>query len=322
VWELGDDDGALDHLLDGYAMLVRVSFRRGRATGAHRQLESDAYKAAREHGRPLLREFGHCPKPPASLLDRVRNVVGLVTGETLTDNANVTVLPLGDDGRVMCFTETTRGSILIDPHTLGTIGRFRYADVLGVMNKLQPAHPIVTSSGFWTLLPDLVRSGYLLVKMAAGSNERKVVGRVVCRGGPTPGWVHSFAVTENYVVVPEMPLRYSTSSMIRSEPSQFYLFDWLPASGSYMHIVRKSTGKTVSANIFDPADERNLPASRTWISWRSCRWLALRCHLPWQLTSSTRTRRSVRTGRQPLSSSTAASTTLILRSSTHLPSTS
>ena len=81
--------------------------------------------------------------------------------------------------------------------------------------------------------------------MAAGSSERNVVGRVDCRGGPTPGWLHSFAVTENYVVVPEMPLRCS----IKSELAQFYLFDWFPASGSYMHVVHKSTGKTVSANF-------------------------------------------------------------------------
>ena len=87
------------------------------------------------------------------------------------------------------------------------------------------------------------------MRMAAGSSERKVVGRVNCRGRPTPGWLHSFAVTENYVVVPEMPLRYSIGSMLKSQRAQFYLFDWLPASGSYMHVVHKSTGKTVSANF-------------------------------------------------------------------------
>ena len=43
--------------------------------------------------------------------------------------------------------------------------------------------------------------------------------------------------------MPEMPLRCS----IKSELAQFYLFDWFPASGSYMHVVRKSTEKTVSA---------------------------------------------------------------------------
>ena len=137
VWEVGDGS-ALGHLFDGYATLVRVSFRRGRAAGAHRQLESDAYRSAKERCRPPLREFGHCPTKPASLVDRARGVVGLVTGRALSDNANVAVLPLGD-GRVMCLTETTRSSALIDPCTLATIGKFRYADALG--GVIQAGHP-------------------------------------------------------------------------------------------------------------------------------------------------------------------------------------
>lgn len=241
LWDVGDR--AFHHLFDGYATLVRVSFRQGRATGAHRQIESDAYKAAKAHGQPRLREFSQCPKP-ANLLDRVSNVVGLVSGAVLTDNPNSAVLPLGD-GRVMCLTETTKSSFLIDPDSLDTVGKFRYTDKLGSM--IQSAHPIVTESEFLTLLPDLARPGHLVVRMEAGSNERKVIGRVDCRGGPTPGWMHSFAVTENHVVVPEMPLRYSSTSLLKSELAQFYAFDWLPTSGSYMHVMCKSTGKTVAS---------------------------------------------------------------------------
>jgi len=83
--------------------------------------------------------------------------------------------------------------------------------------------------------------------MAAGSDKREVIGRVDCRGGPTPGWMHSFAVTENYVVVPEMPLRYSASRLLKGEPAPYYAFEWLPASGSYMHVMCRSTGKTVAS---------------------------------------------------------------------------
>ncbi|KAL5227703.1 hypothetical protein ABZP36_015968 [Zizania latifolia] len=243
LWDVGDH--TFHHVFDGYATLVRVSFRRGRATGAHRQIESEAYKATMAHGRPILREFSHCPAP-ANLLERVGNLVGLVSGAAITDNPNIGVLQLGD-GRVMCLTETTKGSILIDPASLETVGRFRYTDRIGGMYMVQSAHPIVTESEFLTLLPDLARPGHLLVKMEAGSNERKVIGRVDCRGGPTPGWLHSFAVTENYVVVPEMPLRYSSTSLLKSELAPFYVFEWLPVSGSYMHVMGKSTGKTVAS---------------------------------------------------------------------------
>jgi carlactone synthase/all-trans-10'-apo-beta-carotenal 13,14-cleaving dioxygenase len=165
----------------------------------------------------------------------VSNVVVTLTGAALTDNPNSAVLPLGD-GRVLCLTETTKSSsVLIDPDTLNTVGKFRYADKLGSM-MIQSAHPITVTTGdehddeLLTVLPDLApRLGYLVVRMASGSNERKVIGRVYCRGG------HSFAVTDRYVVVPEMPLRYSASSLVRSELAPYYAFDWLPASGSYMH---------------------------------------------------------------------------------------
>jgi len=122
LWDVGEHSS--DHIFDGYATLVRISFRRGRATGAHRQVESDAYKAAMAHGRPLHREFSQlCPSmQPGSLLDRVRNVVGLGSGTLLTDNANISVLPLGD-GQVLCLTEATKSSVLIDPETLDTIGK-------------------------------------------------------------------------------------------------------------------------------------------------------------------------------------------------------
>ena len=163
LWDVGDH--AFDHLFDGYATLVRVSFRHGRATGAHRQIESDAYTSARANGRPVLREFSQCP-PNSSLLDRVRNVVGTLTGAALTDNPNSAVLPLpvvvGDDGRrqVLCLTltETTKSSILIDPDTLDTVGKFRYADKLGSM-MIQSAHPITTTGGdeLLTVIPDLAR---------------------------------------------------------------------------------------------------------------------------------------------------------------------
>jgi len=82
------------------------------------------YIAAMAHGRPLHRKLSQlCPSmQPGSLLDRVRNVVGLGSGTLLTDNANISVLPLGD-GQVLCLTEATKSSVLIDPETLDTIGK-------------------------------------------------------------------------------------------------------------------------------------------------------------------------------------------------------
>ncbi|CAL4961436.1 unnamed protein product [Urochloa decumbens] len=241
LWNLGDY--GFRHLFDGYATLVRVSFRNGRAVGAHRQIESEAYKAARAHGKVCYREFSEVPKPD-SFLSYVGQLASLFSGSSLTDNSNTGVVRLGD-GRVLCLTETIKGSIVVDPDTLDTLGKFDYTDSLGGL--IHSAHPIVTDTEFWTLIPDLIRPGYSVVRMDAGTNERRFVGRVDCRGGPAPGWVHSFPITEHYVVVPEMPLRYCARNLLRAEPTPLYKFEWHLESGSYMHVMCKASGKVVAS---------------------------------------------------------------------------
>jgi carlactone synthase/all-trans-10'-apo-beta-carotenal 13,14-cleaving dioxygenase len=45
--------------------------------------------------------------------------------------------------------------------------------------------------------------------------------------------------------MPEMPVRYSPARMLMSERTPLYIMDWLPDSGSYMHVICRSTGNTV-----------------------------------------------------------------------------
>ncbi|KAF8393416.1 hypothetical protein HHK36_021660 [Tetracentron sinense] len=201
MWHIGEYN--FRHLFDGYATLVRLHFENGGLIAGHRQIESDAYKAAMKNKKLCYREFSEAPKPE-NFLSYVGEVANLFSGASLTDNANTGVVRLGD-GRVVCLTETIKGSIEINPNTLETIGKFEYRDNLGGL--IHSAHPVVTGSEMLTLLPDLVKPGYVVVRMEAGTNERKVIGRVNCRGGPAPGWVHSFPVTEHYIIVPEMSLR-------------------------------------------------------------------------------------------------------------------
>ncbi|KAG6770607.1 hypothetical protein POTOM_026293 [Populus tomentosa] len=241
MWHVGDYN--FRHLFDGYATLVRLHFENGRLIAAHRQIESEAYKAAKKNNKLCYREFSEVPKPD-NFLSYVGELANLFSGASLTDNANTGVVKLGD-GRVVCLTETQKGSIVVDPNTLDTLGKFEYSDSLGGL--IHSAHPIVTDTEFLTLLPDLFRPGYLVVRMEPGSNERKVIGRVDCRGGPAPGWVHSFPVTEHYVIVPEMPLRYCAQNLLRAEPTPLYKFEWHPESKGFMHVMCKASGKIVAS---------------------------------------------------------------------------
>ncbi|XWS26343.1 hypothetical protein CRYUN_Cryun26dG0024200 [Craigia yunnanensis] len=240
LWHI--EDYNFRHLFDGYATLVKLHFENGRLIAGHRQIESEAYKAARKNKKICFREFSEVPKYE-NFMAYVGDLAKLFSGASLTDNANTGVVKLGD-GRVVCLTETQKGSLVIDPNSLETLGRFEYGDSLGGL--IHSAHPIVTDTEFLTLLPDLVNPGYMVVRMEPGTNERKVIGRVNCRGGPAPGWVHSFPVTEHYVIVPEMPLRYCAQNLLRAEPTPLYKFEWHPESKAFLHVMCKASGKIVS----------------------------------------------------------------------------
>ncbi|XP_021911970.1 carotenoid cleavage dioxygenase 8 homolog B, chloroplastic-like [Carica papaya] len=241
MWHIGDYN--FRHLFDGYATIVKLQFQNGHLVAGHRQIESEAYKAAKKNNKLCYREFSEAPKPK-NFLNYIGNLAKLLSGASLTDNANTGVVKLGD-GRVVCLTETQKGSIIIDPDTLETLGKFEYSDLLGGL--LHSAHPIVTDTEFLTLLPDLVNPGYLVARMEVGSNERKVIGRVNCRGGPSPGWVHSFPVTEHYIIIPEMPLRYCAKNLLKAEPTPLYKFEWHPNSKAFMHVMSKASGKIVTS---------------------------------------------------------------------------
>ncbi|KAK8602508.1 hypothetical protein V6N13_057863 [Hibiscus sabdariffa] len=241
LWHI--EDYNFRHLFDGYATLVKLHFENGRLIAGHRQVESEAYKAAKKNRKVCFREFSEVPEYE-NFMAYVGDLAKLFSGASLTDNANTGVVKLGD-GRVVCLTETQKGSLVIDPISLDTLGRFEYSDSLGGL--IHSAHPIVTDSEFLTLLPDLVKPGYIVVRMQPGTNERKVIGRVNCRGGPAPGWVHSFPVTEHYVVVPEMSLRYCAQNLLRAEPTPLYKFEWHPQSKAFLHVMCKASGKLVTS---------------------------------------------------------------------------
>lgn len=239
-FQIGDHE--FEHLFDGYAALVRVHFKEGKLKVAHAQLQSEAFKSAKRLGRPLFTEFSETSKHdnPFSYFGEL---VSMAFGTNLTDNASVSVVRLGDR-RVVCFTETIKGSIEINADTLETLGQFKYDDKEGGI--LHTAHPFVNDEEFINLIPNLLNPGYTIVRMEAGTNTRKVLGRVKCRGNVV-AWVHSFSVTENYIVVPEISLKYSMAKILKNEPCPYYIFDWEPHSEAFIHVIDKKTGEEIAS---------------------------------------------------------------------------
>src|SRR4051794_13037051 len=183
-------DGGIRHWFDGLAMLHRFAIRDGRVSYANRFLRTKAYAAAQE-GRVGYREFAS--DPCRSLFRRVTSIFD----PGFTDNAVVNVVRSGDE--FMALTETPM-PIRFDPGTLDTLGVAESPS-----GESPTAHPHVdprTGELINAAVHFGARSSYVVSTRAAGGAWRKV-GAVGVR---EPGYMHSFGLTERYVVLVMGPL--------------------------------------------------------------------------------------------------------------------
>jgi carotenoid cleavage dioxygenase-like enzyme len=193
-FEFGDDRAT--HWFDGLAMLRRYGFDDGRIRYTNRFLRTEAHADAQSGA--TAGEFASGGGP---LREAVRWLRALGPPES-TDNANVHVARFGDE--FVALTEAPR-RVAFDPETLETRGEFRWDDDL--REHLATAHFSVDSHrgetvGYATTFGR--QSKYHLYRVADDSVERERFATIDAEG---PGYVHDMAITDDYAILVEPPLR-------------------------------------------------------------------------------------------------------------------
>ncbi|QLD87298.1 carotenoid oxygenase family protein [Natronomonas halophila] len=193
-FEFGDERAT--HWFDGLAMLRRYAFSDGTVRYTNRFLRTEAYEDA-ESGA-TAGEFASGGGP---LREALRWLRALGPPEP-TDNANVHVARFG--GHHVALTEAPR-RIAFDAETLETRGEFRWND--DIPEHLATAHFAVDphrdeTVGYATAFGR--QSTYHFYRIPDGSAERERFASVDAEG---PGYVHDCAITENYAILVEPPLR-------------------------------------------------------------------------------------------------------------------
>jgi carlactone synthase/all-trans-10'-apo-beta-carotenal 13,14-cleaving dioxygenase len=251
TYENGTEEGML-HLFDGYGMVAMIELdgKENRATITNSFVRSSAYSAFKNNGAMNWREFG-TPKKIHSVVDKAKDVMETVggamgMGETkgVTDNASVHVIErnAGYDkqGNAMtelwAMTETVPGTFALDPASLETKKRVAFSDSLD--GTLTTAHPSVSDDGTLFNLLSVPGKGFTVYRMANdGKNCREKIADVPHKRPLSPAWIHDFPATNEFAVVPEMPLYFNLASLTLGLDGTHLFMDWIPTDGTTLHVV-------------------------------------------------------------------------------------
>jgi beta,beta-carotene 9',10'-dioxygenase len=223
------------HWFDGLAMLHRFTFDQGEVSYANKFVQSPAYQKAKETGKISYAEFA--TDPCRSLFKRITSVFA---PSELGSNTNVNISKLGE--RFVAFTETPL-PIEFDPQTLETVGVIRFDDKLaGEISTPHPHYDAVRRAGINSMTHFSAKSSYNIYATGDGEPKRSLIGAI-----PTqePAYIHSFAITEQYIVVVEFPLVVNPLTMLLAGKPFIENFQWKPERGSRFFVMRKDDGQVV-----------------------------------------------------------------------------
>lgn len=232
---------ALEHWFDALAMLRGFRFSDGSIRYTNRFVGSKDFRVAREEGR-IRRSLPGTPadaSPPARLY---RAATG-----AFQDNPSIGVVEL--DGDLYAVTESPIG-IQIDPETLETTGRRDLTAGLDATVTLGHTH--VDDGVQWGLAARFgAESTYTLFRRDPGG-EPTPLTRLVFDSHPP--YLHSFALTERFVVVPEPPFGVDFRALgLRLPFGATFLDAFGPRDAPpRFHLLDRGTGERVAVVHDDP----------------------------------------------------------------------
>ena len=239
-FEVGDQD--YNHWFDGHAMLHAFRLGEGAVAYRNRFVASKSRQEALEQGEIARSEFA--TDPCMSIFGRVMSLFNPAP----TDNASINVARLDD--AYVALTETPL-PVRFDPETLETVGAVAFEDEVDV--DTSTAHPHVEPDTGRTLSYAASFGRPCLYKILGVSPEartREVVARLDV---DRPSYMHSFGMTERYVVLSEWPIVVNPLDLLLRGKPFIENFEWQPERGTRFRILRKRDGAEVATCRADPA---------------------------------------------------------------------
>jgi beta,beta-carotene 9',10'-dioxygenase len=223
-------NSALTHWFDGFALLRRFEFENGEIEYSSRFLDTEAYRGARE-GELRYPEFG--TNPSWGLLDRLKNVMR----GRLTDNASISVRCRDSEYRAV--TETARETVF-DPTDLSTLGEREVN--LNATGTLAHDHYDFLQEEWVGLGTRFGRNSSYVLYRDPDDGPLETIAEIE---RDEPAYIHSFALTDHFVVITEHPFTASPRRFLADCPF-VESFRWYPDRETIFLVVDRQTGETLS----------------------------------------------------------------------------
>ncbi|XP_038548670.1 beta,beta-carotene 9',10'-oxygenase-like [Micropterus salmoides] len=247
-FEIGNQK--FNHWFDGMALLHQFKISNGQVTYKSRFLSSDSYQANKEHNRIAVSEFGTVtmPDPCKNLFQRFLSRFAM---PKTSDNANVSFVNYKGDYYV---TTETGAMHKVDPETLETTKKVDWSKFIAVNGAT--AHPHTEPDGTTynmgnSYTPTGAYYNIIRVPPTKKTAGETLEGATVLCSIPSvdktkPSYYHSFAMSENYVVFIEQPIKLDLLNIVMGIVSGKSISDnvlWDPELNTIFHLIHKHTGK-------------------------------------------------------------------------------
>jgi carotenoid cleavage dioxygenase-like enzyme len=254
-----DKEFAVEHFLDGYAIVSKFAIENDVVTFEKKFLQSDAYKKAMIAQKPVVAEFApkSSPDPTKSFFSKM---IPSVIPE-LSDNGNLALFTLGNSSNLFATSETCYFRD-IDVDTLLSADKFDTNKYFGVNNA--SAHPLTDEDGFtWNIGGSIltgIKFNVIKIPPLAKNQAPKEAfkkAKVVCSVNSSHtahmSFTHSFGMTKKYLVLIEQPFCLSVSKILGAvlqkgqTPSNW--LEWHPEFQNKFIIIEKETGKILKTEV-------------------------------------------------------------------------
>lgn len=243
MFDIGPDE--YNHWFDGMALIQRFHVENGEVVFSTKYLQSETYRRNMAAQRIVVSEFGTVavPDPCKSIFSRY---FSYFFPSHFTDNDLVNFVQCGD--QVYASSET---SILnrIDPETLETLEQVKMAKYIAI--NIATAHPHYDAEGH-TLNMASSLTAYHIVKIPLGTEDGPTAfeGAKILASIPAKStylsYYHSFGLSTNFIVFPEMPLLMNpwrlASSIVTRHPFVDAL-QWYSDQDVEFHLVDLRNGQ-------------------------------------------------------------------------------